>query len=203
MRRVAVLVIGLLATLMFVVAACGGDATTTPVPKPRATNTPVPTIAAPTATTAPATATTAPTAAPATPTAAPATPTEAPATPEAVRLEISVNGDALAFDKSEFSAGAGSEVVLTFSNVSIINQHNWVIVQPGTKDDVAGRGTAAGPDNDWVQPDDPDVIANTKLLDAGATGEVTFAAPPAGTYQFVCTFPGHNFTMFGDFEVTG
>ena len=130
-------------------------------------------------------------------------PTAAPDGPETVSLEISVNGDALAFDKSEFSAGAGSEVVLTFSNVSIINQHNWVIVQPGTKDDVAARGTAAGPDNDWVQPDDPDVIANTKLLDAGATGEVTFAAPPAGTYQFVCTFPGHNFTMFGDFEVTG
>jgi azurin len=195
-RRAFVLVIGLLATLMFVVAACGDDATATAVPKPRATNTPVPTIAAPTATTAPATATTAPT-------AAPATPTEAPDGPETVSLEISVNGDALAFDKSEFSAGAGSEVVLTFSNVSIINQHNWVIVQPGTKDDVAARGTAAGPDNDWVQPDDPDVIANTKLLDAGATGEVTFAAPPAGTYQFVCTFPGHNFTMFGDFEVTG
>jgi hypothetical protein len=28
-----------------------------------------------------------------------------------------------------------------------------------------------------------------------------FTAPAAGTYQFVCTFPGHNFTMFGDFIV--
>ena len=30
---------------------------------------------------------------------------------------------------------------------------------------------------------------------------VKFTAPSAGTYQFVCTFPGHNFTMFGDFTV--
>ncbi|MQG65022.1 MAG: azurin, partial [SAR202 cluster bacterium] len=39
------------------------------------------------------------------------------------------------------------------------------------------------------------------LLDPGASGEVTFTAPASGTYQFVCTFPGHNFTMFGDFIV--
>lgn len=32
--------------------------------------------------------------------------------------------------------------------------------------------------------------------------EVRFTAPPPGNYQFVCTFPGHNFTMFGVFEVT-
>ena len=186
MRRAAVLVIGLLATLMFVVAACGGDATATAVPKPRATNTPVPTSAAPPTAAPTATATTAPTQA---------------ATKEAVRLEISVNGDALEFNKGEFSAAAGSQVVLTLSNVSTINQHNWVIVQPGTKDDVATRGTSH-PTADWVQPDDPDVIAHTKLLDAGATGEVSFTVPPPGKYQFVCTFPGHNLTMFGDFEVT-
>ena len=33
-------------------------------------------------------------------------------------------------------------------------------------------------------------------------GGADFIAPPAGPYQFVCTFPGHNFTMFGDFIVT-
>ncbi len=117
-------------------------------------------------------------------------------------LEISVNGDALQFDKDALEVAAGSEVVLSFDNVSGINQHNVVIVKAGTKDAVSSRGTAAGPGNDWVQPGDADVIANTKVLNAGATGDVSFDAPAAGTYQFVCTFPGHNFTMFGDFVVT-
>ena len=117
-------------------------------------------------------------------------------------LEISVNGDALTFDKEEFEVAAGSEVVLIFNNVSGVNTHNWVVVQAGTKDAVAQRGTAAGPANNWVQPGDADVVAHSKLLGPGETGEVRFAAPPAGTYQFVCTFPAHNFTMFGDLVVT-
>ena len=54
----------------------------------------------------------------------------------------------------------------------------------------------------WVQPADPDVVAHTALVKPGEEGEVRFTAPPSGTYQFVCTFPGHNFAMFGDFVVT-
>ena len=117
-------------------------------------------------------------------------------------MEISVNGDALTFDKEKLTASSGNEVLLVLENVSSINQHNWVLVEAGTKDAVASAGTAAGPDSDWVEAGDARVIASTKMLTAGATGEVTFTAPAPGTYQFVCTFPGHNFTMFGDFEVT-
>jgi azurin len=89
---------------------------------------------------------------------------------------------------------------LVFNNVSGIFRHNWVIVQAGQKDAVAGRGTTAGPGNGWLQPEDPDVIASVGLLDPGETGEVRFFAPPTGTYQFLCTFPGHT-TMYGDFVV--
>jgi azurin len=119
-----------------------------------------------------------------------------------VNLEISVKGDALEFNKAKLSAKAGAAVVLTFNNVSAINQHNWVLVPAGAKDAVATRGVTAGPANNWVQAGDSQVIANTPLLDPGKKGELRFAAPPAGRYQFVCTFPGHNFTMFGDFEAT-
>ena len=124
---------------------------------------------------------------------------ETPALPPS--LEIGVNGEALEFDKDRFEVPIGSEVVLVFNNVSSLNQHNWVIVQAGQKDAVAVRGTVAGPGNDWIQPEDPDVIAQTALLNPGESGEVRFAAPPPGTYQFVCTFPGHNTTMFGEFVV--
>ena len=129
---------------------------------------------------------------------------EAPAVPVAAAgaLDIAADGDALQFNTGMLSAQAGSEVVLTFNNVSTINQHNWVLVNAGDKDAVAADGTAAGPANDWIKPDDPRVIAHTGLLDPGTTGEVRFTAPAAGAYEFVCTFPGHNFTMFGDFQVS-
>ncbi len=185
MKRAPILIAGVLAATLVLATACGGGEEAPP--------------ARPTATTAPA-ATRAPT-----PTAAPPAATAAPAahiTTAGAGLEISVNGDALVFDKNKLTAKAGSEVVLTLNNVSKVNQHNWVLVQAGTKDAVGEAGTAAGPGNEWVPPGDDRVIAHTKLLDAGATGEVSFTAPAPGTYQFVCTFPGHNITMFGDFVVT-
>ena len=115
-------------------------------------------------------------------------------------LHMGVVGDAFEFDTASYRASAASEIVLTLGNTSAINQHNWVLVQAGTKDDVSAAGATAGPANDWVPPDDPRVLAHTGLLDPGESAELRFTAA-AGTYQFVCTFPGHNLTMFGEFEV--
>lgn len=129
----------------------------------------------------------------------PAPPAQAGA---ASTLVISSDGNNLKFNTAKISARAGAEITLKFNNVSTINQHNWVLVQSGAKDAVATAGVTAGPANGWVPPGDARVIASTRLLDPGANAEVRFTAPAAGAYQFVCTFPGHNFTMFGDFVVT-
>ena len=118
-----------------------------------------------------------------------------------VALSVSAVGETLTFDVLTLTAATGSEVTITFDNPSANNQHNLVIVEAGTKDAVATDGTAAGPTNNWVKPGDDRVIANTTLLSGGASEELSFTAPAQGTYQFVCTFPGHNFTMFGDFIV--
>lgn len=117
-------------------------------------------------------------------------------------IEIAAAGDSLKFNKAKLTAKAGSEVVVVFNNASTVNQHNWVLVQAGTKDAVAADGATAGPGGSWLQAGDDRVVAHVDLLDPGATGEVRFTAPSAGTYQFVCTFPGHSITMFGEFEVT-
>ncbi len=173
MKRAAVLIAGLLAIVLMGATACGGSDEEKP-------------------TTRPATA------------AAPATavpPTAVPAV--GVVLGIGVTGIDLKFDKDKLTASAGSEVVVTFNNGSDTLQHNWVLVKAGTKDDVAVAGLQAGPANGWVEPGDPNVIVNTALLDPAMTGEARFNAPAAGTYQFVCTFPGHTAAgMFGDFVVT-
>lgn len=112
----------------------------------------------------------------------------------------SAASDDLQFDMDSLTATAGQEVILRFNNNAVTQQHNWVLVQGGTKDDVAAAGVTH-PEN-WLDPDDPNVIASVRLLNAGEVGEVTFTAPDAGNYEFVCTFPGHNLTMFGTFEVS-
>ena len=117
-------------------------------------------------------------------------------------LAIATEGDTLKFDLAQLEAKAGSTAAVVFQNSSTINQHNWVLVQAGTKDEVAAAGTGAGPEAGWIPQGDDRVIAATGLLDPGVTEEVSFTVPAAGTYQFVCTFPGHNFTMFGDFIAT-
>ena len=192
MRKPLLILIAILTAVMLLAVACGGDEA-----DPNATATP-----APPNTVAPAQRTPEPTVAP---TAVPATTAPATSAPTTsagpVQLDIDVNGDALQFNTNNFSVSAGAEVVVTFNNSSGVNFHNFVLVQPGTKDAVAADGTAAGPANDWVPPGDSRVIANTVLISPGESAKVTFTAPPAGTYQFVCTFPGHNFTMFGDFIV--
>jgi len=116
-------------------------------------------------------------------------------------IKVGAKGNELAFDTTSLTASSGSEVTITFTNSSTVNTHNLVIVEDGTKDAVSTDGTVAGPDNNWVKPGDSRVIANTILAGPGETQDVSFPAPAPGTYQFVCTFPGHNFTMFGDFVV--
>ena len=204
-RRFLFPLVTLAASLAVIAAACGGGDEATPikgVPKPTKvpatdTSTVVPTVAP---TVVPTVAPTlAPTVAP-TDTTTPA-PTSPPTDGSVVNLQVSVEGDEELFDISEFKANVGDQVVLVFDNAAETKQHNWVLVKAGTKDDVAARGAAFPVDN-YVDPDDSDIIAHTNLLDPGEKGEVRFTAPSPGTYQFVCTFPLHNDTMFGDFEVT-
>ena len=91
-------------------------------------------------------------------------------------------------------------MTVTFTNASTVNQHNWVLVKPGEKDAVVAAGAEAGAANGWIQPDDDRVIAHTDLLDPGESGEIRFKGQIGGIYEFVCTFPGHSATMFGEFK---
>ena len=114
-------------------------------------------------------------------------------------------GNDLLFDIDTMKASAGSQVAVAFKNNATTRalQHNWVLVAAGTEEAVAAAGLVAGSASDWIPKDDPNVLAFVPLIDGGASGDVTFPAPPPGTYAFVCTFPGHSGTMNGEFEVTG
>jgi azurin len=134
-----------------------------------------------------------------------AAPAAAPAAANAVSLDIGSKGDDLAYDKTTLEAPAGSKITLNFKNNSqpgVNLLHNWVLIKAGASADAAeADGIAAGEANNYLKPNDDRVLAFTKLIKGGASDSVTFDAPPAGTYTYVCTFPGHAVLMNGKLTI--
>ncbi len=107
-------------------------------------------------------------------------------------LTVEADGENLAFKPTALTAKAGAATTVTFKNISTAQQHNWVLVQGG--EDVAAQvdeaGVAAGAP-DYLAADKANVVAATKMLAAGGSETLNFTAPAAGTYTFMCTYPGH------------
>lgn len=123
---------------------------------------------------------------------------------KASKLIVATKGDDLAFDKATLTAKPGQSIKLTFSNKSSKGsgmQHNWVLVNPGTADTVGQASMMAGPEKGYLAQS-PDVLAHTKLLNAGESDTIEFQAPAKpGDYPFICTFPGHYTMMKGVLKV--
>jgi len=119
-------------------------------------------------------------------------------------LNIASVGDTMAYDQTALTVKSGQKVHLVLTNraTSPAMKHNWVLVQPGKEADVATAGMTAGESAGYVPAGNANVIANTPLSQPGGQVEVTFTAPPAGSYPYICTFPGHYTTMHGTLTVT-
>ena len=121
-----------------------------------------------------------------------------------VNLALAGN-DLMKFDKNEFSVKAGQEVTLTLRHIGKIGKkvmgHNFVLLKEGTSvPEFSAKAAAAGEANDWIANEDQ-IIAHTKMIGGGETTKITFTAPAAGTYDFICSFPGHSGLMKGKFIV--
>src|SRR5205823_2934306 len=104
----------------------------------------------------------------------------------------------------QLEAKAGSEVKLTLKNnaTSPVMQHDFVLVKPGTENQVGAAAIGAGADKGYM-PDSPDILAHTKLLKPGESDTITFTAPSTpGDYPYICTFPGHYAVMKGMLHVS-
>jgi azurin len=70
--------------------------------------------------------------------------------------------------------------------------HNVVVLKAGAKQLDFINAAATARETDYIPPDMKDqILAATALAGPGETVEVTVKVPAAGTYPFVCTFPGH------------
>jgi ABC-2 type transport system permease protein len=125
-----------------------------------------------------------------------ASPSQPTTSGKAVELKIdtATEPETFTFAQKALSAPAGSRIKLTLSNLTDADDeigHNWVLVKQGQEQSVLANGIKAGDDKDWLDVNDPGIIAATRLIEGGQRDSVTFDAPPAGTYTFVCTFPEH------------
>jgi len=114
---------------------------------------------------------------------------------DAKQVQIKVS-DTMKFDVTGIDATAGQKITVTLTDAGTLPKatmaHNFVLLKAGT--DVAAFASAGltHADNGYIAPELADkVIAATKLLGPGESDTVTFVAPAAGTYDYLCTFPGH------------
>lgn len=120
--------------------------------------------------------------------------------------EIVISGDDLMrFDQTEIKVKAGQKVKITLRHkgklgVNIMG-HNFVLLKKGVNmADFAGQA-AASQNNQYIPKGTEDVIAYTSIIGGGQTTTVEFDSPQTGTYDFLCSFPGHYALMKGKFIV--
>lgn len=82
-----------------------------------------------------------------------------------------------AFAPSSWAVSSGASVTVNLTNDGAV-EHNLVVV-------VAGKTVT-----DAAELADSDMLIKVDAL-AGASGQGSFTAPAAGTYQVICAIPGH------------
>ncbi len=110
----------------------------------------------------------------------------------------------LKYDTEFFSVTAGQKIKLTLQNNDDM-LHNLVITLPEQATPVGEAALQLGLDGQAMNyvPDDMEaVLFHTKLLQPESSESIYFVAPEEpGTYEFVCTFPGHHLSMRGKMQV--
>ncbi|MGJ8633105.1 MAG: plastocyanin/azurin family copper-binding protein [Luteolibacter sp.] len=109
--------------------------------------------------------------------------------------------EGLQFEPAQVKIDPGQTVIFRFINRDPSDQpHNLVIIKPGTLEEIQKASMEINPEavaRGYV-PEHEAVIKATKLLEADKSQEFVFTAPEEpGVYQYVCTYPGHSFIMYG------
>jgi azurin len=133
-----------------------------------------------------------------TPTAKPAAPTAKPAAAAAGRVIEITATDTMKFSVTSIEAKPNEALTIRLKVVSAMQKiamaHNFVLLKLGAKADTfANEAIMAGASKDYIPAArKADIYASSKLIGGGETDDVNFKAPAkAGSYTYLCTFPGH------------
>lgn len=117
-------------------------------------------------------------------------------------ITIIINSDdfSMKFDKKEIIAYSGQKITVTLNHTGKLDKlvmgHNFVLLKNGVNTNEFGIKASSEKENEYISDRDQ-VIAHTKLIGGGESDTITFDAPEKGTYDFICSFPGHYMSMKG------
>ena len=118
---------------------------------------------------------------------------------------VITSNDVMRFNTNEIKVKVGQKVKLTLRHVGKLDinvmGHNIVILKQGVDVTAFSAKAASEKDNKYIPKDTDDTIAHTDLIGGGQVASIEFDAPEAGTYDFICSFPGHSGLMKGKFIV--
>jgi azurin len=119
------------------------------------------------------------------------------------KVELTGN-DQMQFNTKSFEVKSGEKVTLVFKHIgqlpAVAMGHNVVILKPGTELPAFAMKSATAKDTQYIPQDAESkalIVAHTKMLGGGESDTITFTAPEAGEYPYICTFPGHFAIMQG------
>jgi putative heme-binding domain-containing protein len=116
-------------------------------------------------------------------------------------LRVGTKFEQMLFDQDRLVVQAGKRVEIVFENLDLM-PHNFVILEPGSLDEIGALAEAAVTDpqaaaREYV-PQSKKVLLASKLAQPRTSQKLAFDAPMApGVYPYVCTYPGHWRRMYG------
>ncbi|HTI68525.1 MAG TPA: PVC-type heme-binding CxxCH protein [Candidatus Limnocylindria bacterium] len=111
------------------------------------------------------------------------------------------------YDTTRLVVEPGKAVQVIVENGDFM-PHNLVVVYPGAREEIGTITAAMKPDEldsrgRAFVPRNTKIVTATKLIEPGMKETLQFTVPEAeGTYEYVCTYPGHWMLMWGTLIVT-
>lgn len=120
--------------------------------------------------------------------------------------EILLTGnDQMRFNLTEIKVNAGDKVKLTLKHVGKLGVevmgHNFVLLKQDVNRNEFAKAAVDAKENDYIPENSEDIIVHTEMIGGGQQTSIEFDAPEKGTYEFICSFPGHVALMNGKFIV--
>ena len=113
---------------------------------------------------------------------------------------VLLSDDQMKYDKKILMAEEGQEVTLTLTHTGKMPKtamgHNWILLKQGTDIPAFANLASVATESDYI-PESDAIIAHTKTIGGGENTSVTFIAPAKGSYEYICSFPGHFSMMKG------
>jgi azurin len=122
---------------------------------------------------------------------------KAKAKAKAARTIELTGGDDMKYSLTKIAAKRGETLHIVLKSVGTLPKvamaHNVVVLKPGTDQNEFAKAGMMARATDFIPPEmKAQVLASTPLAGPGETVDVTFTVPAkAGTYPYMCSFPGH------------